>query len=225
MKFIYQLLFLLLIPFYSFGQYFSVDDFKNLIDLRSTESLMYKKGLRSIEVKKKFIYTEMTKCESPKNVDCFWGCRSIGEILRKDYKLQKVPFTNYEILHKQISKFANNYNSQKKTATLFVDIAYSRTKKNTNCKNEFLYDWEKYISISFQFNDKEEGNYFKNSIIQNTEYVKTAQLGESIYVRYVYQDKNRKRSIFFDIWEYDNYISIDVNVWDYDIWSVMKDSQ
>ena len=223
---------LLFLPLISFGQYFDVEDFKNLIDLRSVESLMYTKGLRNIEVEKQFQYLEHTKCNCSvfsstknRNDDCDWCCLAVGEIITKGYELQKVPFTNYEIRHKQISKFANNYNSEKKSATLFVNTNYVRENKNTNCKNEFYGDWKKTIYIDFQLNDKDEGEYLKKSIVENAEYIKTIQIGESIYVKYVYQDKKRERSIYFDIVEYDNYIFLDIKILDYDLWSVMKYNQ
>tara|TARA_Y100001970_G_C14229697_1_gene857836 strand:- start:941 stop:1603 length:663 start_codon:yes stop_codon:yes gene_type:complete len=213
------ILVLLFVPLISFGQNFTFYELIELFDLRSSESLMYKKGLRNIKVSKMYTYKEITRtadCElDPDGKLCDWRCRTVDEVIRSEYEKSSIDFKNYIFIKSQRSKFADGYNSETKTAYSFIDIFYSEESDNGNCNNSFTFGSPPIytLSIDIQFNDKSDFEYLKKSILENAEYQKTVDLYNTVpEAKFLFLDKKRDRNIFFSLSEYDDSGIIEMNV-------------
>ena len=200
------------------GQILNYQEIVRLQNLKSTEDLLYKMGLRNIGRKKRFHYVEMKRCDTIQ-VDCEWGCFQILGAIDSDYEKNNILFKNYEIQQFTDSKFAQNYNSTTKKATMFVEITEKKESSNFNCNNLFG-DWDEQIWIRIQFNDKSDFNYLLSQITQNTTYFDTVSdfSGENTAVyrlilgtKYIKgYNKHFNTGIEFRINEYDFYGTVNI---------------
>ena len=190
-----SLIILLLFPVFLFAQDFSKSELLSISDLKSTELLMYKKGMRNIsreesidlfELKYKSLKNTSKDCESSSS-NCDWI--SSGFIIysndggnywkylsgwgdydsNKLYKRNDFPFNKYDKRYNTKSIFTYGYSSVTKEANSFVEINFSKTeRKNTGTK------WDRNtLNIKVQYNNLSDFQKFKNNIISFSKYEKT----------------------------------------------------
>ena len=212
------ILILLFVPVASFGQAFTINQLTELFDLRSAESLMYKKGLRNIEVSKNYTYQKIFRsanCElDPEKKLCEWRCINMDKVISSEYEKSSIDFKNYEFRKTQRSNFADNYNSEAKTASSFIDISYQEKSNNGNCNNTFKKP-SYTLNINIQFNNKSDFEYLKQSILEKAEYDKTMSYTSVPEARFFFLDEKRDRNIYFRIREKDNSGHIDTQIYSY----------
>jgi hypothetical protein len=217
MKKPFAILTMYFLPLIMFGQEFDFSEIIELNNLRSSESLMYKKELRNISSKDKYYYEAYKHCDDS-NISCDWDCRQpiIGSYVSSNFQRNDIKFEYYSERKETRSQFVRNYNSKTKKATTFIDIVRRIESDNLNCIKTFKTNSED-IVIGFQFNNKEDFYYLKNEIITNSEFSHTnsyASPTEAIY-RYkqetkIINDQKKEYGIYFTISEGDTFGNINI---------------
>jgi len=114
-----------------------------------------------IDDSQEYYYVPLKKCNPPKFAEdsCQWICSVPNDLdaLRSKYPLVVVEFKkssnkNYEVKKTLKSTFAENYNSNNKKATTFINILEITRKMNNNCKNEF-FESGNMMNIKIQFSN------------------------------------------------------------------------
>ena len=144
---------------------------------------------------KEYKYLPIKECNPPEfNEDSFtWKCIVLEglDAIESKYPLQEVVFKkssnkNYEVREYSESTFAENYNSETKKATTFLEIGESKYWNNANCQNEFRDNNNETITIKIQLFDPELWKDFKRSVATIATFQSTWRPFEDqpIYLRY-----------------------------------------
>ena len=125
-----------------------------------------------------YFYTPHKECNPPKYREdgCEWKCfNGVFGSFDSNYRTTQPNFSdtsikNYteSIVHK--TNYGENYNSETKTATTFIEISDGEVWGNTNCKNEFKFIRKSNINFYIQFNDFNHWNNFKKSVLKNSQF-------------------------------------------------------
>lgn len=205
------------LPLIIFGQEFNFSEIIELNNLRSAESLMYKKELRNIRSKDKYYYEEYKHCDD-KSISCDWDCRQpiIGSYISSDFKRNNITYKYYSERKETRSQFVKNFNSKTKKATTFVDVVRRIESDNLNCIETFKTNSED-LGIRFQFNLKEDFYYLKNEIIANSEYSHTNSYTSPTEAIYRFKqeskminDQEKEYGVYFTISEGDTFGNIHI---------------
>ena len=157
---------------------------------------MYEKGMRYIEGKNYYTYSNVTR-------------QPEGGILLIEFKDGTTEFEPTSELFKKTKNnyrnFGRNYNSKSEKATVFCKMRefskfqnYSNLIDKTLDNSGFQFN---YIKFELQFSDKSEYDKFWDTINIPLDYSHTNKYGERTY---------NYRNIEFNIKEYDDAITIDI---------------
>lgn len=202
----------------SICQNLTFDDFVNIKELKDSELLLYKSGLRNIEKKSRYIFIECERCDT-NFVECDWKCTSHIRTIYSDFNREDLELKNYTKQKNTSSNFAKNYNSKTKKAEIFITVKEFEECNNFNCNNELVI-LPKKINIEIQYNNINEFSLLMSSIIENAEYVETKTLVENTTTA-IYRYKTGKTfikyknnyfdsGIYFYITEFDSYNIVEI---------------